>query len=142
MNSIKRTDAHPVTNHFYVTLKDDRKLTESQTTYLFIKLTNDFTKNTAYYYPDSVVHTARHTKIRLIEPTNITLKHEGFWTMTIYETLSTGLTSDASLTSSDIVHSGKLFVVDTGLTEVSYTEYTPPTNNTNTTNNNTVYLNI
>jgi|9_EtaG_2_1085328.scaffolds.fasta_scaffold70437_2 hypothetical protein len=142
MVRIKRTDANPVTNHIYLTLKDDRTRDESQTTYIFIKLTNDFTKASVYYYPNSVVHTARHTKIRLIETTDVVLKPAGFFTITIYEVLSPSLSNDDTLLESEIVHKGKLHVTDTGLTEVSYTEYTPPTNNTNTTNSNTVYLNI
>ena len=141
MQRIKRGSS-PTTNFMYFTLKDDRTRDESQTTYIFIKLTNDFTKSSAYYYPDSVAHTARHTKIRLIETTDVVLKPAGFWTITIYETLSSGLSNDALLAESDIVHKGKIYLTDTGVTEVSYTEYTPPTNNTNTTNSNTVYLNI
>ena len=130
------------TNYLSVSIKDARNYSESVTTYIFVKLTNDFTKQSVYYYPSSVTNYSRYSKIRLIEPADATLTPEGAWKYVIYETLSSGLSNDSTLSSTHIVEQGRLKVTDISVTEVSYTEYTPPSNNTNTTNTNTVYLNI
>ena len=130
------------TNYLSVSIKDARRYAESATTYIFVKLTNDFTKQSVYYYPSSITNYSRYSKIRLIEPADVTLTPEGSWKYVIYETLSNGLSNDSTLTASMIVDRGKLTLNDDAVTEVSYTEYTPPTNSTNTTNTNTVYLNI
>jgi hypothetical protein len=89
----------------------------------------------------SLTHTSRYSHLVFTEGTHVTLTPEGFWKYTVYEVTDNTLTDDSTLTASEIVEQGKLFVKDNAVTEVSYTEYTPA-DNTNTTNNNTVYLNI
>lgn len=133
-----------ISNNLYFTLRDKKIQDAGVGHYYFFKFVNDMTKQAVYLISSSassLSHNARYSHLVFTEGTHVTLTPEGFWKYTVYEVTDNTLTDDSTLTASEIVEQGKLFVKDNAVTEVSYTEYTPA-DNTNTTNNNTVYLNI
>lgn len=133
-----------ISNNLYFTLRDKKIQDAGVGHYYFFKFVNDMTKQATYLMSDqatSLSHNSRYSHLVFTEGTHATLTLEGFWKYTVYEVTDNTLTDDSTLTASEIVEQGKLFVKDNAVTEVSYTEYTPA-DNTNTTNNNTVYLNI
>jgi hypothetical protein len=124
-----------------MTLQDQRVNDEGVTVYYFFKFVNDMENKDVFMYASSLAHYQRYTEISFTEGTHVTLKPEGFWKYTVYEVTADDLTDDSTLTAADIVEKGKLFVKDDNTTEISYTQYTP-TSNENTTNENNVYLSI
>ncbi len=108
--------------------------------YVFMKLTNDMTKEDYFVYPSETVE-PRYSTLTITEGVDVTLGAEGFYTYVIYQVNDNTLTDDSTLSTSRIIERGKAKVNDASVTEVSYTQYTP-TDNTNTLNNNTQYINI
>ena len=127
-----------VANELYFNLTSKKRLSSSP--YIFIKFTNDMTKQDYFIYPTESVK-PRHSKVDFTEGTDISLGAEGFYTYVIYQVTTNDLTNDSTLTSSRIIERGKALVKDASVTEVSYTQYTP-TSNKNTTNSNTQYIRI
>ena len=131
-------------NNLYFTLRDNKKQSSGVGHFYLFKFTNDMTNRSVYLMntaATSITHNARYTHLVFTEGTHVTLSPEGFFKYTVYEVTDNTLTDDSTLNDPHIVEQGKAFVKDNGVTEVSYTEYTP-TDATNTLNKNTVYLNI
>ena len=125
-------------NELYFNLTSKKRLTSSP--YIFIKFTNDMTKQSYLVNPTETVE-PRHSKVDFTEGTDISLGAEGFYTYVIYQVTTNDLTDDSTLTDARIIERGKALVKDASVTEVSYTQYTP-TSNKNTTNSNTQYISI
>lgn len=116
------------------------KKTIASSPYIFVKLTNDMTKQSYYVYPTETVE-PRYSQLTFTEGVDITLGAEGFYTYVIYQVDDNTLTDDSTLATFRIIERGKAKVEDASVTEVSYTQYTP-TDNVNTTNSNTQYISI
>lgn len=127
-----------VANELYFNLTSKKRLTSSP--YIFIKFTNDMTKQNYFVNPTETVK-PRHSKVDFTEGTDISLGAEGFYTYVVYQVTTNDLTNDSTLTDARIIERGKALVKDASVTEVSYTQYTP-TSNKNTTNSNTTYISI
>lgn len=109
--------------------------------YVFLKLTNDMTKQEYYVYPVEDVK-PRLSVLSIEEGVDITLGAIGFYTYVVYLVDDNTLIDDSTLNESHIIERGKVNVTDTASpSEVTYTEYTP-TDNANTLNNNTQYISI
>lgn len=130
-----------IRNTVKMTLQDQRVNDEGVTVYYFFKFVNDMEQKDVFMYGSDLTHYQRYTEISFTEGTDVTLSPEGFWKYTVYEVTDALLEDDSTLTAADIVEQGKLFVKDDNTTEISYTQYTP-TSNENTTNENNVYLSI
>jgi len=127
-----------VANELFFNLTSKKRLASSP--FIFIKFTNDMTKQDYFVYPTEIVK-PRYSSMSFTEGTHISLGAEGFYTYVIYQVTTNDLSNDSTLTSSRIIERGKALVKDASVTEVLYTEYTP-TSNKNTTNSNTQYLSI
>lgn len=146
---LTRTEDGTWYNNFKVRTVQKRVYPSASTTYLFMKIVNDITKEEFYTYLDvsSTLQNWELVNFAGGQATDIGLEEEVFHTYTIYETTATGLNVDTTLIGDTIygrstaIERGKIFLVNDRVTEVSYTEYTP-TDVTNTTNKNKVYLNI
>lgn len=125
-------------NELYFNLTSKKRLASSP--YIFIKFTNDMTKQSYFVNPTETVE-PRHSKVDFTEGTHISLGAEGFYTYVIYQVEQDTLENDDDLTDARIIERGKALVKDASVTEVSYTQYTP-TSNKNTTNSNTTYISI
>jgi hypothetical protein len=125
-------------NELYFNLTSKKRLASSP--YIFIKFTNDMTKQSYFINPDETVE-PRHSLIEFTEGSDISLGAEGFYTYVIYQVEQDTLENDDDLTDARIIERGKALVKDASVTEVSYTQYTP-TSNKNTTNSNTQYISI
>jgi len=125
-------------NELYFNLTSKKKLLNKP--YIFIKFTNDMTKQSYFLNPNETV-TTRYSQVEFIEGTDISLGAEGFYTYVIYQVSVNTLTNDSTLNADSIIERGKALIKDANVTEVSYTQYTP-TDNKNTTNSNTVYIKI
>lgn len=125
-------------NTFLLNLTTKKTLATSP--FVFMKLTNDMTKQDYFVYPSETVK-PRYSQLSFTEGVDVTLGAEGFYTYVIYQVQVNTLTNDSTLTDARIIERGKAKVADASVTEVSYTQYTP-TDNVNTTNNNTQYISI
>jgi len=132
---------------FPTTLREKRVNASGTTVYYLINLNNDMTKVNWWSY-GAQTHTPRLTRFTIndtIGSPPLTLPDEGFYTYKIYEVTSLSIdisnVDSVSVTESQVVETGKAFIKDDSVTEVTYTQYTPTTN-TNTTNSNTQYISI
>jgi len=125
-------------NELYFNLTSKKRLANSP--YIFIKFTNDMTKQSYFVNPTETVE-PRYSLVEFTEGTDISLGAEGFYTYVIYQVEQDTLENDDDLTDLRIIERGKALVRDASVTEVSYTQYTP-TSNKNTTNSNTTYISI
>lgn len=125
-------------NELYFNLTSKKRLANSP--YIFIKFTNDMTKQSYFVNPTETVE-PRYSLVEFTEGTDISLGAEGFYTYVIYQVEQDTLQNDDDLTDLRIIERGKALVKDANVTEVSYTQYTP-TSNKNTTNSNTQYISI
>jgi len=125
-------------NELYFNLTSKKRLAGSP--YIFIKFTNDMTKQSYFVNPTETVE-PRHSLIEFTEGSDISLGAEGFYTYVVYQVEQDTLENDDDLTDARIIERGKALVKDASVTEVSYTQYTP-TSNKNTTNSNTTYISI
>lgn len=151
---LTRTSSGGFYNNFQVRTTNKYALSVPLTTYLYMKIVNDITKEEFFSYLYVVSSTPYFQLVNFTDTAgsqsqvggeDIGLQEEIFHTYTIYEISNTDQTGDVTEAivqgKSNIIERGKIFLINDQITEVSYTEYTP-TDNTNTTNSNTVYLNI
>ena len=151
---LTRTSDGGFYNNFQVRTTNKYALAVPLTTYLYMKIVNDITKEEFFSYLHVISSTPYFQLVNftdtpgsqsLVGGEDIGLQEEIFHTYTIYEISNTDQTGDVTEAiaqgKSNAIEKGKIFLINDQITEVSYTEYTP-TDNTNTTNSNTVYLNI
>lgn len=132
---------------FPVTLKEKRVNNSGVTVYYLINLNNDMTKKNWWSYGAQTIK-RRYTSFQVNDSVGsppVALPDEGFYTYKIYEVTSLSIdlsnVDTVAVTENQIVETGKAFIQDPSITEVSYTQYTP-TDNTNTLNSNTQYISI
>ena len=149
MIRLSKTSSGTVNNTIKLSLNSKRTISAGSTSYFFIKVVNDMTKDEQFVYPTVASTTARFVTFTFTmvdsSPSSgqFNFTHEGFHTYTMYNVTSNSLTNDDSLESTDICQQGKLFFATTLQSEVTYTQYTPADdNNENILNNNTVYIKI
>lgn len=133
-----------IANDFKISTTDNRKVASGTTPYFAMEVKNDMTKVVKFFYCTLTTIRPRFVQLRVGEPGTVNLVEQGFYTYRIWETDDNTYTLsnyEANLTDDDLVHRGKLYFDDLANDEVTYTQYTP-TSNDNTTNSNTVYLTI
>lgn len=129
-------------NAIFIDINGNQDVANGVNSYFYFNFVNDMTKQARFKELAVAELTPRRYKFTFTEPTDIDFANQyGFYTYTIYQDDSTGLTNTNSFTSKQIVHQGKMQFSKTGVSEVSYTEY-QNTDNTNTTNTNTQYISI
>jgi len=129
-------------NDVFLDIHGEQPIASASTSYFYFVFVNDMSQQS--YFKQIAVNqlTPRRYKFVIVEPTTIDFaKQYGFYTYTVYQSGTNGLTDTSTFTEKNIVHKGKMHFSKTGASEVSYTEYTP-TDNTNTVNNNTQYISI
>ena len=149
MIRLNKTSAGTQSNTIKLSLNSKRIVDNGVTSYFFIKVVNDMTKNEQFVYPTLSSTTTRFVTFTFTmvdsgaSASQFRFTHEGFHTYTMYNVTSNSLTSDESLDQDDICQLGKLHFATSLQSEVTYTEYTPqPANNENILNTNSVYIKI
>lgn len=149
MIRLTKTSTGTINNTIKLSLNSKRLINKGTTSYFFIKVVNDMTKDEQFAYPTVSSTTARFVTFTFTmvdsnaSASQFRFTHEGFHTYTMYNITNGTLTSDASLDEDDICQLGKLHFATSLQSEVTYTEYTPNTaNNENILNDNTVYIKI
>lgn len=149
MIRLNKTSTGTQSNTIKLSLNSKRLYNSSVTSYFFIKVVNDMTKDEQFAYPTVASTTSRYVTFTFTmvdsgaSASQLRFTHEGYHTYTMYNIRLNDLTSDDTLTSADICEQGKLYFNTTLQEEVTYTQYTPlAENNDNILNNNTVYLKI
>jgi hypothetical protein len=149
MIRLNKTSTGTQSNTIKLSLNSKRLYDSSITSYFFIKVVNDMTKDEQFAYPTVASTTSRYVTFTFTmvdsgaSASQLRFTHEGYHTYTMYNIRLNDLTSDDTLTSADICEQGKLYFNTTLQEEVTYTQYTPlAENNDNILNNNTVYLKI
>lgn len=149
MIRLNKTSTGTQSNTIKLSLNSKRLYDSSITSYFFIKVINDMTKDEQFVYPTVASTTSRYVTFTFTmvdsgaSASQFRFTHEGYHTYTMYNVRLNDLTSDDTLTSADICEQGKLYFNTTLQEEVTYTQYTPlAENNDNILNNNTVYLKI
>ncbi|QDP67568.1 MAG: hypothetical protein GOVbin568_7 [Prokaryotic dsDNA virus sp.] len=129
-------------NSLFLDIHGQEIVAKGTTSYFYFDFINDMTQQSYFAQIAIDATTPRRYKFILNEPTTIDFAKEyGFYTYTIYQSTSNGLSDTSTFTDVNIVHKGKMHFSKTGVSEVAYTQYTP-TDNTNTVNNNTQYISI
>ena len=149
MIRLSKTSTGTQSNTVNLSLNSKRLIDNGSTSFFFIKVVNDMTKDEQFVYPTVASTTARFVTFTFTmvdsSPSAAQFKftHEGFHTYTLYNIASGSLSNDDTLTEANICQQGKLFF-DTSLqSEVTYTQYTPADDkNENILNYNTVYIKI
>ncbi len=129
-------------NAIFLDIHGQENVAKGTSSYFYFDFINDMTQQS--FFKEIAINelTPRRYKFILNEPATLNFAEQyGFYTYTIYQSTSTGLTNTTGFTDINIVHKGKMNFSKTGVSEVTYTEYTP-TDNTNTVNNNTQYISI
>ena len=149
MIRLSKTSSGTQSNTIKLSLNSKRLIDSSVTSYFFIKVVNDMTKDEQFAYPTVASTTARFVNFTFTmvdsgaSASQLRFTHEGFHTYTMYNVRLNNLTSDDSLTEANVCEQGKLFFDTTEQSEVTYTQYTPNSaNNENILNDNTVYIKI
>ena len=127
MIRLNKTSTGTQSNTIKLSLNSKRLYDSSITSYFFIKVVNDMTKDEQFAYPTVASTTSRYVTFTFTmvdsgaSASQFRFTHEGYHTYTMYNIRLNNLTSDDTLTDADICEQGKLYFNTTLQEEVTYT---------------------